>query len=87
MHLRRFVGSLAAQDEDYPLVAARQHMSALGQKRTSWGVRLMSALSPKADIRADPGYLRPTGPGSFATLAVDVLGSIVFIFGRQREES
>jgi len=29
MHLRRFVGSLAAQDEDYPLVAARQHMSAL----------------------------------------------------------
>jgi hypothetical protein len=43
-------------------------MSALGQKRTSGHLRLMSALPPKADIRAGLGYVWPNS-GSFATLA------------------
>src|SRR5215472_283123 len=33
-------------------------MSALGHKRTSGHVRVMSALPPKADIKAGPSYAR-----------------------------
>ena len=42
-------------------------MSALGQKRTSEQVRIMSALPPKSDIRIGSDYVRRSNASAFRT--------------------
>jgi hypothetical protein len=44
-------------------------MSALGQKRTSSYVRVMSALPPKGDIAERDGHVRFVPKGTFSTAA------------------
>jgi hypothetical protein len=43
-------------------------MSALGQKQTFSDISVMSALPPKADIRAGPSYDPRTNSGSFVLI-------------------